>query len=130
MEDCAKMHAARNDEFMRVFGLPLNDTVYELDPNALYGFSININGTGWNSDVCSWDSAFGTWSGAELYAKVTNGDASISVAFFELNDNQQPKAVISSMGMPAIDRPYYTRSAIYRDLTFLADDVEPLEFEI
>jgi hypothetical protein len=148
MEDPhGKFNTDRNAEFERVLGLPFNDTVYNIDSDALYGVSFNISGIGWLSRVCSWDFAEGMSQGlygccmapnrhhsrdfadgilygTDACARVLDRDICISIVFFELDDNQQPKAVISEArkvtGLGCFT--YYT------GLTDLEHGVEPLQF--
>lgn len=123
----------RNDEYMRVFGLPRNDAIYDIDRNALYGFSFNINGKGWMSQVCSWDFAYGMFCGFDVYDDALDGydvmDDPISFAFFELDDNERPKAIITNVRMPVGCRAH-GNFRTYSDLTTLAVDVESLVFEV
>lgn len=120
----------QDELYMRVFGLPQNDTVYDVDRDAVYGFSYNIDGRGWMSQICSWDFAYGMYCGVGICNATT--DSYTSCALFLLDNDRQPKAVISKMRLPAWTHGTVIigNERIYTNLTILADDVESLKFEV
>lgn len=146
----ADREAHLNAEYMRVFGLPRNDIIHEIDGNAIYGFSYNLFGRGWYSEMGSWEYLFGLHRGLDNYKDVideviTEKHYDLCTtrysAFFVLDANQQPIEIISTAeigGKCVSDRRLghdigsdgWTYLVI-SDLTLIGDDsVEPLKFEV